>query len=109
VKFLLPLSVLVRVGERFRWREAPAAVQPAVSFVMEDVLTPAEVLVPAACLRRQIRLRSTHSCSDARRLVITQRHQHDAAAGQGNREAKGLLRRRTIARQSTLCARPGRR
>ena len=37
VKFLVPLSMLVSLGERFQWRAAPAAVQPAVSFVMEDV------------------------------------------------------------------------
>ena len=48
VKFLVPLSVLVSLGEQFQWRDAPAAVQPAVSFVMEDVLTPAAVVV-AAC------------------------------------------------------------
>ncbi len=34
VKFLVPLSMLVSLGERFQWRDAPAAVQPAVSFVM---------------------------------------------------------------------------
>jgi bla regulator protein BlaR1 len=47
VKFLVPLSVLVSLGERFQWREAPAAVQPAVSFVMQDVLTPAAIVVAA--------------------------------------------------------------
>ena len=41
VKFLVPLSMLVSLGERFQWRDAPAAVQPAVSFVMQDVLAPA--------------------------------------------------------------------
>lgn len=49
IKFLLPLSALVNIGERFQWRTAPPVVQPAVSFVMEDVLTPVNVsaLVPA--------------------------------------------------------------
>jgi len=45
IKFLVPLSLLVNVGERFQWRNAPAAVQPAVAFVMEDVLAPADVVV----------------------------------------------------------------
>jgi len=50
IKFLLPLSLLVNVGERFQWRDAPAVVQPAVAFVMEDVLAPADAVVamPAA-------------------------------------------------------------
>src|SRR4029453_2997956 len=43
VKFLVPLSMLVALGERFQWRSAPATVPPAVSFVMEDVLAPAAV------------------------------------------------------------------
>ena len=47
VKFLVPLSMLVSLGERFQWRAAPAAVQPAVSFVMQDVLAPAAVVVAA--------------------------------------------------------------
>jgi hypothetical protein len=47
LKFLVPLSLPVRVGERFEWREAPAAVQPAVSFVMQDVLSPAVISIPA--------------------------------------------------------------
>jgi len=45
IKFLVPLSLLVNVGERFQWRNAPAVVQPAVAFVMEDVLAPADVVV----------------------------------------------------------------
>lgn len=36
VKFLVPLSVLVSLGEQFQWRDTPAAVQPTVLFVMED-------------------------------------------------------------------------
>lgn len=50
IKFLVPLSMLVSLGERFQWRTAPAAVQPAVLFVMEDVLAPADVIavMPAA-------------------------------------------------------------
>ena len=47
VKFLVPLSMLVSLGERFQWRAAPAAVQPAVSFVMQDILAPAAVVVVA--------------------------------------------------------------
>jgi bla regulator protein BlaR1 len=47
VKFLVPLSLLTRIGEQFQWRAAPEAVQPAVSFVMEDVLAPAGVIVAA--------------------------------------------------------------
>jgi bla regulator protein blaR1 len=48
VKFLLPLSVLVSLGERIQWRAAPAVVQPTVSFVMEDVLAPVTMVVAAA-------------------------------------------------------------
>ena len=40
LKFLLPLSALIELGERLQWRDAPVAVQPAVSFVLQDVLTP---------------------------------------------------------------------
>lgn len=47
VKFLVPLSMLVSLGERFQWRAAPASVQPAVSFVMEEVLAPANRVVAA--------------------------------------------------------------
>jgi beta-lactamase regulating signal transducer with metallopeptidase domain len=47
VKFLVPLSLLTRIGEQFQWRTAPGAVQPAVSFVMDDVLAPAGVIVAA--------------------------------------------------------------
>jgi uncharacterized membrane protein len=47
VKFLVPFSMLVGLGERFQWRAAPAAVQPAVSFVMQDILAPAVVVIAA--------------------------------------------------------------
>jgi bla regulator protein BlaR1 len=40
IKFLVPLSMLVNLGERIPWRAAPAAVQPAVAFVIEDVAPP---------------------------------------------------------------------
>jgi len=45
LKFLVPLSLLVSLGANFQWRDAPAVVQPAVSFVMEDVLTPATMAI----------------------------------------------------------------
>lgn len=50
IKFLLPLSALVSIGELFQWRTTPPVVQPAVSFVMEEVLTPvtAYTLAPAS-------------------------------------------------------------
>jgi len=44
LKFLVPLSTLVKLGEQFQWRAAPAGVQPAVSFVMQEVLAPASVI-----------------------------------------------------------------
>ena len=44
VKFLVPLSALVSIGESFQWRESPAAVQPAVSFLLQDVLTPVAIV-----------------------------------------------------------------
>lgn len=47
LKFLVPVAVLVGLGERLEWRAAPAAVQPAVSFVLEELLTPAAVTVSA--------------------------------------------------------------
>jgi beta-lactamase regulating signal transducer with metallopeptidase domain len=47
VKFLVPLSILVSLGERFQWRDAPPAVPPAVSFVMQDVLAPAGLVAVA--------------------------------------------------------------
>jgi uncharacterized protein (TIGR03435 family) len=50
VKFLVPLSVLVSIGERFAWRTTPAPA-PAVAAVIEQVLTPAAATVatvPAA-------------------------------------------------------------
>ena len=45
IKFLVPLSMLVSLGERLQWRAAPAVVQPALSFVMQEVLTPADIVV----------------------------------------------------------------
>ena len=47
VKFLVPLSALMSLGQRFEWRTLPAIARPAVSFVMEDVLAPAVVAVAA--------------------------------------------------------------
>jgi bla regulator protein BlaR1 len=47
VKFLVPLSVLVGLGERFQWHAAAAVVQPTVLFVMEDVLAPVSVVAAA--------------------------------------------------------------
>jgi bla regulator protein BlaR1 len=46
LKFLVPISVLVSVGERFAWRTTPAAA-PAVASVIEQVLTPAATTVAA--------------------------------------------------------------
>jgi uncharacterized protein (TIGR03435 family) len=44
IKFLVPVSMLVGLGEQFRWRDAPAVVQPAISFVIDDVLAPASAV-----------------------------------------------------------------
>ncbi len=44
IKFLVPLSALVSVGESLRWRDAPVAVQPAVSLVLQSVQAPAVVV-----------------------------------------------------------------
>ena len=41
MKFLIPLSLLVSVGERFAWRTEPVAAPPVVSFVIDQLLTPA--------------------------------------------------------------------
>jgi len=48
VKFLIPVSVLVLIGERFAWRTTPAAASPAVSFVIDQVLTPVATTVGTA-------------------------------------------------------------
>ena len=45
IKFLVPLTMLMSLGASLQWQDAPVAVQPAVSFVMEEVLTPATVAV----------------------------------------------------------------
>jgi uncharacterized protein (TIGR03435 family) len=37
-KFLVPFSWLVSLGAQFEWRTAPAIAQPAVTFVMEEIL-----------------------------------------------------------------------
>lgn len=44
MKFLVPISVLVSVGERFAWRTTPATA-PVVASVIEQVLTPAATTV----------------------------------------------------------------
>jgi hypothetical protein len=44
LKFLVPVSALISLGALFRWRTVPAITQPAVSFVIEEVLTPAAVV-----------------------------------------------------------------
>ncbi|MGH9242369.1 MAG: M56 family metallopeptidase, partial [Vicinamibacterales bacterium] len=44
VKFLVPISLLVSIGERFAWRTAPPAPLPAAA-VIEQVLTPAATAV----------------------------------------------------------------
>jgi uncharacterized protein (TIGR03435 family) len=41
MKFLIPLSLLVSVGERLAWRTEPVATPPVVSFVIDQVLSPA--------------------------------------------------------------------
>lgn len=48
IKFLVPLSLLVSLGEWFQWRDAPAVLQPTVLFLMEDVLTPIATSAPIA-------------------------------------------------------------
>jgi len=37
VKFLIPFSLLVSIGNRFEWRTAPLVSQPQISFVMEEM------------------------------------------------------------------------
>src|SRR5687767_5793463 len=43
VKFLVPFSALVNLGAQFEWRAAPVSTQPAVSFVIDTVFTPAVI------------------------------------------------------------------
>src|SRR5262245_44087987 len=40
LKCVVPLSVLVSLGDALQWSTPPADMQPAVSFVMDGVLTP---------------------------------------------------------------------
>jgi bla regulator protein blaR1 len=40
VKFLLPFSLLVAVGNQLEWRSAPAVVQPQVAIVMDQISQP---------------------------------------------------------------------
>ena len=53
LKFLVPISALVTIGERFAWRTTPAAPPPVVSFVIEQVLTPAAVTAAATVANRK--------------------------------------------------------
>jgi bla regulator protein BlaR1 len=46
-KFLIPLSLLMSVGQQFQWRDAPVAIQGTASFVVEEVLAPATTGVVA--------------------------------------------------------------
>jgi uncharacterized protein (TIGR03435 family) len=48
IKFVFPLEALVSLGELLRWRTVPIDVEPAVSFVMQDVLAPVDVSAAAA-------------------------------------------------------------
>ena len=47
LKFLLPMSMLVSVGEPFAWRTTPAATPPVTS-VIEQVLTPTAATIATA-------------------------------------------------------------
>ena len=48
VKFLIPLSLLANLGQRFAWRTESATAPPVVSFVIDQVVDPA--LTPAAAV-----------------------------------------------------------
>jgi bla regulator protein blaR1 len=48
VKFLVPFSVLVGLGERIQWRTATAAVQPSVALVMEDLVATVSMVAAVA-------------------------------------------------------------
>jgi bla regulator protein BlaR1 len=37
VKFLIPFSLLVSLGNQFEWKTAPLVNQPQLSFVMEEI------------------------------------------------------------------------
>lgn len=47
MKFFIPVSALVSLGERFQWRAAPASVPPALSFLVDDVFATAFVVTAA--------------------------------------------------------------
>jgi hypothetical protein len=40
LKFLIPLSALVTIGARAEWHPVPATVEPAASFVVQEVFAP---------------------------------------------------------------------
>src|SRR5262245_30184947 len=48
VKFLVPFSWLVSVGEQLEWRTAPPIARPAATFVMDHILVPFVVAPMAA-------------------------------------------------------------
>src|SRR5579864_2491143 len=47
VKFLIPFSLLVDLGNHFSWRAAPTIQQPRVSVVMDEISRPFAVTAPA--------------------------------------------------------------
>src|SRR5437870_12251332 len=47
VKFLVPFSLLVRIGSQFGWQTAPAIVRPQLYFMLEDIGQPFAFPAPA--------------------------------------------------------------
>src|SRR5579864_1689624 len=47
VKFLIPFSLLVSLGNQFAWRAAPAIQQPRVSVAVDEISRPFAVAAPA--------------------------------------------------------------
>ena len=48
VKFLVPFSWFVSLGAQLEWRTAPSIAQPAVTFVMDEILAPPVIAAVAS-------------------------------------------------------------
>ena len=73
VKFLIPFSVLITIGDRFEWRTAPE-IAPNVSVVVEQVSQPftaaAVTAMPAPRRGRRRADRAVALCNDRQEILV---------------------------------------